>query len=56
MFYGAQIGLSRQEVLNSPYGEMMDLISCLSVYNGNAEVVEGKKKKPKTFDDVMSME
>ena len=32
----------------------MDLISCLSVYNGNAEVAE--KKKPKTFDDVMSMD
>lgn len=54
LFYGAQIGLSRQEILNCPYGEMMDMISCLSVYNGNAEVVE--KKKPKTFDDVMSME
>lgn len=48
------MGMNRQEVLNCPYGEMMDLISCLSVYNGNAEVVE--KKKPKTFDDVMSME
>jgi len=48
------MGMNRQEVLNSPYGEFMDLISCLSVYNGNAEVVE--KKKAKTFDDVMSME
>ena len=48
------MGMNRQEVLNSPYGEFVDLISCLSVYNGNAEVVE--KKKPKTFDEVINMD
>lgn len=45
--------MSRQEVLNCRFGEFLDLISCLNVYNGAAEITE--KKKPKTFDEVMEM-
>ena len=39
--------------MNSRFGEMQDLISCLAVYEDNAEIAE--KKKPKTFDEVMEM-
>ena len=31
--------MRRQEILVTRYGEMMDLISCLSIYEGNAEPV-----------------
>lgn len=29
--------MGRQETLTTTFGEMMDLISCLSIYEGNAE-------------------
>ena len=40
LFYGYQIGMTRQEVLSTSYGEMQDLLSCLSVYQGTAEQVD----------------
>ncbi len=41
--------MTRQEILNTRYGEFMDLLSCLAVYNGAA------KEKPKklSFDDAL---
>lgn len=32
--------MTRQEVLSTSYGEMQDLLSCLSVYQGTAEQVD----------------
>ena len=46
--------MGRQEVINSRVGEMEDLISCLSIYNGAAEQVT--KKKPQTFEEIMMMD
>lgn len=31
------LGLQREEIDLIRYGEMMDLISCLAIYNGGAE-------------------
>lgn len=50
LFYGYQIGLSRQETLTTIYGEFMDLISCLSIYNG-----ADQKKKKIDFDEVINL-
>jgi len=38
--------MSRQEVLSTPYGEMRDLLSCLSVYQGTAEQAEKPEAIP----------
>lgn len=54
IFYGTQLNMGRQDVLNSRFGEFQDLMACLAIYNGSAEQV--KKKKPKTFDEIMMMD
>lgn len=38
------LNMSRQEVMSTRYGEMLDLISCLSIYNGGAEYKAPKRK------------
>lgn len=38
MFYGRMMHMTRQEVMLTRYGEMLDMIDCLSIYNGVAEV------------------
>lgn len=52
MFYGYQIGMTRQEVMDTRYGEMLDMISCLSVYNGAAKV---KNKRVLSYDDAINL-
>lgn len=50
LFYGMHLfHMTRQEVLNTRYGEFVDLLSCLAVYNGAA------KEKPKklSFDEAL---
>lgn len=34
--------MNRQEIIATDYDEMMDMISCLSVYNGTAEIDDRK--------------
>lgn len=46
--------MERQDVLNYKFGEFEDLMSCLDIYNGNAEQVT--KKKPQTFEEIMMMD
>lgn len=53
IFYGHELGMSRDETLDTIYGEMVDNISLLAVYNRTAEIVE-EKKKP-SFDEIMEM-
>ena len=43
--------LNREEVLRMPFGEMIDLISCLAIFTGSAsEVTEY------TFEEAMALE
>lgn len=51
LFYGHMLNMSRQETIHTRYGEMLDMISCLSVYNGGSEVVENKRKM--RFEEAM---
>lgn len=53
LFYGRQMNMDRQETMNTRYGEMMDMIACLSIYNGGAEQKMPKKKY--TFDEAMAL-
>lgn len=43
LFYGRQLSMSRSEILCTKYGEMLDMIACLAIYNG-AEPKPEKKK------------
>ena len=36
IFYGLKLGLSRNEAINTPFGEMCDLIACYQIDNGLA--------------------
>jgi len=50
--------MNRREALAMRFGEMLDLISCLAVYNGNAKEKTGNRF---TFgegsgDDILFME
>lgn len=51
MFYGRQMGMTRDEILNMKWGEFLDQMSCWSVYNGNAEI----KEKKRSFFEVLEL-
>lgn len=44
--------MERQEILDTLYGEMMDMIACLSIYEGRAEP---KKERITDFETAMKM-
>ena len=46
------MGMERQEILATPYGEFMDLIACDSISKGKEKQ---KKKKKMTFDEFISL-
>jgi hypothetical protein len=46
------MNMSRQETLNSRYGEFMDLLACLSILHG---AKPKKKKKIWTFDEFLNL-
>ena len=53
IYYGYKIGMSREETLNTRYGEFMYLMACESISNGSA-----KYKRPKvrmTLDELMKV-
>ena len=51
LFYGRKCGMSTQEIMTTRLGEMLDMISCLSIYEGGATY---KAPKP-SYADVMKM-
>ena len=42
LFYGRQLGMSRDEIVITRYGEMLDMITCLAIHNGSAKEVAGR--------------
>lgn len=34
LFYGRYLGMQKQEILNTRYSEMLDMVSCLAIFNG----------------------
>lgn len=49
IFYGHMLNMTKSETDNTDVAEMVDLINCLSVYNGQAEI----KKRKLTIDDLI---
>lgn len=44
--------MQRQEILDTLYGEMCDMISCLAIYEGNAVP---KQERITDFDEAIKM-
>lgn len=44
------MNMTRQETLQTTYGEFCDLISCLAIYNGTA-----KEKTHRSFDEALEL-
>lgn len=38
LFYGRKLGMTRQEILSCPVGEMKDMIACQQIADGAAPV------------------
>lgn len=53
VFLGHELNMSREETLNTIYGEMCDQVSLLSVYNRTAELIDEPKKL--TFEEIMEL-
>lgn len=53
MFYGRRLGMARQEIMVTRYGELLDMIACLAIYEGRAEPAPEKKKM--SYDEVMNL-
>ena len=49
IFYGAKLGMSRREVMATRWGEMMDLVACMAIWNG---AKPKRKKKVLSFEDI----
>lgn len=43
--------MSKREILVTPYGEMLDMLACLSIYSGAAK----PKKEKLSFEEVMRL-
>ena len=52
LFYGRKLNMRRQEIMCTRYGEMLDMIACLAIYNG---AKAKKKQKHWTFDAAMKV-
>lgn len=44
--------MTRREILTCRYGEMLDMISCLAVYNGSAALKRGSVRN---FDKTLEV-
>lgn len=53
LFYGRKIGMSKQEILVTPYAEMLDMLACLAIDNGAKQKTE--KKKLSQFDQLFNV-
>ena len=54
LYFGRRHGMSREDVLNTRFSELQDLMTCDAVYHGLAEEVEKKKKL--TQDEMLMLE
>jgi hypothetical protein len=46
------LNMSRQEIINTRYGEMCDIISCFAIYNG---ATPAKKKKSWSIEEALQL-
>lgn len=55
IFYGHQLHMSRQEIMLTRYGELMDMIACLSIYSGNAKQKKTARKRNWSIDEALAL-
>lgn len=49
LYYGRMLGMTKDEIENTRYGEMLDMIACHAIYNG------AKPKIKRSMEDVLAM-
>lgn len=47
--------MSRREILATRFGEMQDMIACLSIYDGSALPKSTSSKRYTDFDEAMKL-
>lgn len=52
LFYGRQLHMSRNEILNTSVGEMCDYINCFAISTGAAKPARNNRKM--TFDECLA--
>lgn len=45
--------MAKQEILLTRYGEMLDMIACFAIYNGNAK--EKREKRKWKYEDAIAL-
>jgi hypothetical protein len=46
------MGMNRREIMESRFGEMLDMISCFSIWNGQAKE---KKHRKFTYEEAIAL-
>lgn len=53
LFFGRKLGMQKTEILDLKYGEMMDMINCMTIYNGGAK--QKAKRRRLSYDDAINL-
>ena len=48
LYYGRKLGMSKEEILITPYGEMMDMLACSYIDAGASQ-----KKRKLTMEEIL---
>ena len=51
VYYGHQLHMSREETMNTRYGEFMDFLACMAIDGGGAEPAKQKL----TMEQILEM-
>lgn len=51
LFYGHQLHMSRRETINTTFGELLDMVSCLAIYNG----ADPDDRHELTLEEILTM-
>lgn len=54
LFYGRKLSMSRQEIMNTTYREMVDMISCFAISAG-ATPKRRIRQRSWTFDEALAL-
>lgn len=52
LYYGRKLGMSKEEILVTPYGEMLDMLAC-SAIDAGANQKKEKLSQEQMFFDVL---
>ena len=52
LFYGRMLGMAKQEIMATRYGEMLDMVACFAIFHG---AKEKPKKRKLSFLEAMEL-